>query len=214
MPVALRETYPRWVGASARGVLKLLGWRLLGERPEVPKCVILAAPHTTNWDFFFFLLASFGYRLPAMFTMKKFWFFWPLGTLWRWLGGVAVDRSKRANAVDQMIDAFGEHDVLRLTMQPEGTRKHVEYWKTGFYWVARGAGVPILMGHIDYRNKEVALSTTYAPTGDPEVDLGKICAYYKDVVGLAPKFRDQAPPTTPELNQLNQGRTRLGHQLK
>ncbi len=184
-----RESYPNWIGAIARGLLKALGWRMLGERANVSKCVLVCAPHASNWDFFFFLLGTFCYQMPAMFTMKDAWFFWPLSSLWRWLGGIPIDRSKHTNVVDGLAATFAEHDVLRLALQPEGTRKDVEFWKTGFYWIAKSANVPILLTHLDYKNKEMAISFLVHPTEDVEADLAKVATYYEEAVGMTPKFR-------------------------
>jgi 1-acyl-sn-glycerol-3-phosphate acyltransferase len=189
MSIVKRESYPRWLIAIGRVLLKMFGWRCVGDRVEVPKCVIICAPHSTNWDFPLFLLGTIAYDMPAMFTMKQDWFFWPLGILWRWLGGVPIDRSKRTNVVDQLIATFNDNEVLRLGMQPEGTRKDVEFWKTGFYWVAQGAGVPLVMSSLDYRKKEMALAPLLYPTDDADTDLRAICAHYKKQVDINPRFR-------------------------
>lgn len=192
-----RERYPRWVGATARALLKLLGWRLLGERPAMPKCVMVGAPHRTNWDMFFFLLMTCAYETPAMFTMKKSWFFWPLGPVWRWLGGIPIDRGRRTNIVEQLAGAFSEAEVLRLAIPPEGTRKNVDRWKMGFYWIARGAGVPLVLGHISYARKEVGLGAVLDLTGDTAADLDRVKAYYLETIGLEPRFQLDGEPDGP-----------------
>lgn len=189
MDVVKHETYPKWLGGFGSGVLRLLGWRAVSHVEKLPKCVIVCAPHNTNWDLFFFLLGTLVYRMPAGFTMKKSWFFWPLGALWRWLGGVPIDRSKRGNTVDQVAEAFQTRPVLRLGIPPEGTRSAVKHWKTGFYWIARKAGVPILLAHIDYAGKQLTLSAYVHPGEDPEADLAEIAAHYTEHYGLTPEFR-------------------------
>jgi hypothetical protein len=184
-----RDRYPEWIGRCGRFVLKLIGWKMLGVRPDVKKCVIVCAPHTTNWDLFFFMLGTLCYQVPAMFTMKKFWFFWPLGLVWRFFGGIPIDRRAPGNQAEKIAACFGEYDALRLGIPPEGTRKNAEYWKTGFYWIARNAGVPLLLSHLDYEKREMKLATLIYPTEDAVADLTRIRAYYQNHLGITPRFR-------------------------
>jgi len=178
--------FARWFG---RTVMRSLGWKWTGQRPDVSKCVIACAPHTTNWDLFFTLLAAMALRFPMVFMMKKFWFFWPMGPVFRWLGGIPVDRSKNTNAVEQMVQAFQENAQLNLVITPEGTRKDVRYWKTGFYWIAAGAGVPILLGIINYKKKEAGVGILVYPTGNLEADFEIIRDFYEREAGMTPRLR-------------------------
>ena len=144
------RTAARWL---ARFFLRCSGWRIQGERPAMPKYVMIAAPHTSNWDFIYALAISMVYRIDVLIMMKDAWFFWPLGPVFRWLGAMPVDRRKSNNVVVQMVAAFQRKTEMILVVPPSGTRKKVLYWKTGFYHIACGAGVPIAMGYLDYHFK-------------------------------------------------------------
>jgi len=193
-----RQDYgPRtiWFG---RTVLRLLGWKVLGSRPEAGKCMIVCAPHASNWDIFYALLASMALRTPAVFMMKASWFFWPLGPVFRWMGGIPVDRSKRSSAVQQMVQAFRESEKLRVLIAPSGTRKNLTSWRTGFYWIAKEAGVPIVTGIINYRTKTVGLGPTIALTGDLDTDFAKIRAFYQEHAGICPECRHESAGAPPD----------------
>jgi 1-acyl-sn-glycerol-3-phosphate acyltransferase len=174
-----------WFG---RTVIRFLGWSLVGQRPEVPKFVVSCAPHTSNWDLFYTIFAAMGFRVPAVFTLKDFWFFWPLGPFFRWLGGIPINRSVRGNTVEQMVQMFNESEKVILLVPPSGTRKNVTFWKTGFYWIALGANVPIVMAVIDYKQRKVFLELTLYPTGDIEADFEIIRKYYQERAGILPDF--------------------------
>lgn len=178
--------FAQWFGRTA---LRLLGWRLRGHRPEEPKCVIPCVPHTSNWDLFYTLLAAMALRVPMVFMMKSNWFFWPLGPIFRWLGGVPVNRSKSTNAVEQMVKEFRERTYMNLCIPPEGTRKKVEYWKTGFYWIAVGAGIPLMPGVIKYDTREVGVGPLIYLTGDIDSDFEKIREYYYNELGIEAKLK-------------------------
>lgn len=175
----------RWIGRTG---IRLLGWKLAGEKPPVDKMVIIAAPHASNWDLLYTLLAAMGYGIPAVFTIKDFWFFWPIGPLMYWAGGIPIDRSKSSNTVKELVSAFNESEKMFLVIPPEGTRKAVKYWKMGFYWIALGAKVPILMGCIDYKRRTVSLANLFYPTGDFAADFPQIQAYYQEQVGYSPNY--------------------------
>ena len=121
--------------------LKALGWRVEGRRPDVAKCVMIAAPHTSNWDFIYTLCFAFIYKLKPQIMMKDAWFRWPLGPLFRWLGALPIDRTRSRNVVAQSIDMFRQRPQMALVVPPSGTRKRVQYWKTGFYHIACGAAL-------------------------------------------------------------------------
>lgn len=183
-----RTDYGPWVRWFGRTAIRLLGWRLEGEKPQADKMVIIAAPHASNWDLLYTLLAAMGFGIPAVFTIKDFWFFWPIGPLMYWMGGIPINRSKASNTVSQIVDAFAESEKMYLVIPPEGTRKSVKYWKMGFYWIAIRADVPILMGLIDYKNKVVGIANLFHPTGDIDVDFPQIRAYYEEKVGYSPDY--------------------------
>ncbi len=172
-------------------MLRLLGWQCEGEVediPNTPKCVIVAAPHNTGWDLPYTLLASFQLGLPAVFMMKDSLFAWPLGILWRFLGGVPINRRKSTSTVQQMVTAFSESEVLRVIIAPEGTRSRVKHWKLGFYWMAHGADVPIVLAYIDYRRKVVGIGAPWKPSGDVEMDFKHIQAFYEEKTGMTPVY--------------------------
>jgi 1-acyl-sn-glycerol-3-phosphate acyltransferase len=159
------------------------GWKVEGKKPDLCKFVIIAAPHTSNWDFLYTLCLGFILRINPRIMMKNAWFFWPLGSFFRWLGAVPVDRSKSNNVVGQSIAAFEHRDDMALVVPPAGTRKKVAYWKTGFYHIAHGAGVPIVLGYLDYRRKAGGIGPTIQPTGDIEQDMAAIRGFYSGISG-------------------------------
>lgn len=161
-------------------ILKLCGWRADITVEHRDKCVICVAPHTSNLDFLMGLIAyrSYGYR--ANFLMKKFWFFWPLGCLMRALGGIPVDRKKKGgiSLTDAIIGDFKHRDYLNLAVTPEGTRSRTSKWRTGFLYMAYGAGVPIQLGVIDFGQKRILIEREYHPMGEVEKDMEEIKKYY------------------------------------
>lgn len=172
--------FTAWLGLM---FLKMLGWRVEGEIPSIKKFVIIAAPHTSNWDFPITLAVAFALKVKIYWMGKAAMFRWPFGALLRWLGGIPIDRSRTHNMVDQSVQAFQERDNLIMVVPPEGTRKKVSYWKTGFYHIARGAGVPIVLGFLDYRRKAGGIGPTFFPTGRIEEDLNQIRAFYAAIAG-------------------------------
>ena len=172
----------------ARVWLRLLGWRIVGTPPDVPRYVLIGAPHTSNWDFFYMLLVCFSLRLQVYWMGKNSLFPWPLGGLMRWLGGIPVDRSKPGGLVEETVAAFAREERLIVVIPPEGTRSRVRQWKTGFYRIAAGAGVPIALGYLDFRKKEAGLATLFTPSGDLDADMVKIRSFYSGVVGRNPEM--------------------------
>ena len=167
-------------------VYKCAGWKTRGSRPNLTKYVIIAAPHTSNWDFIYTLCLAFIYRLNPVIMMKDAWFRWPLGPVFRWLGARPIDRSRANNVVAQSIEQFQRHKSLILVVPPSGTRKRVLYWKTGFYHIANGAGVPIVLGFLDYRRKIGGFGPAVQPTGDIDADMTRIRGFYRDISGKYP----------------------------
>jgi 1-acyl-sn-glycerol-3-phosphate acyltransferase len=174
----------RWL---AMIFFRLAGWKEEGQRPDIPKYVIIAAPHTSNWDFVYTMCLAFILRIKPLVMMKGEWFRWPLGFLFRWLGALPVDRAKSQNIVAQSIEAFRAHPHMVMVVPPSGTRKQVTYWKTGFYHIAQGAGVPIVLGYLDYRRKAGGIGPLLHTTGNIHADMAVIRAFYADITGKNPK---------------------------
>lgn len=171
----------------AIGLLKMAGWRSVGEPPACRKFVLIAAPHTSNWDFPIMLLVVLKLRLRLYWMGKHSLFPFPLGALMRWLGGIPIDRSRSNKTVDQIVELYGQQDDLVILIPPEGTRRKVEKWKTGFYHIANNAGVPILMGYLDAVPKEAGLADFFEPTGDVDKDMADIRAFYAAKTGIRPE---------------------------
>lgn len=169
--------------------LKLFGWRVNITAPRRDKCVICVAPHTSNYDFLLGLAAYKSLGREANYLMKKFWFFFPLNLILKATGGIPVDRSRKSGGklTDRIIEKFHEIKYMNLAVTPEGTRKRQPQWRTGFLYIAYGAKVPIQLGYIDYVNKIIRIEQEYFPTGDVEVDMTAIKAYYADK-GKGAKF--------------------------
>ena len=165
--------------------LKLAGWKVLGTLPvQASKSVFIAAPHTSNWDLPYTLMVAFVLRLNINWMGKASIFRFPFGPLMRWLGGVAVDRSKANNLVAASAQAIREaNGALQLIVPPEGTRSKTRYWKTGFYHIAVMAQVPIVMAYMDYERKISGLGPMFVPTGDLEADMVRIKAFYAPFKG-------------------------------
>lgn len=175
------KTLLRWVSIIT---LKLLGWKTEGEIPrDLKKCVMIAAPHTSNWDLPFTLMTAFALDAKVYWMGKERIFKPPYRGIMMWMGGIPVDRTRSTNMVQASIDAIQGNDRLFLIVPPEGTRSKVTYWKTGFYHIAQGAGVPILMGFLDYKRKTSGIAETYMTTGDIEVDMNHIKAIYAPMKG-------------------------------
>jgi len=162
------------------------GWRITGRLPVDPKMVLIAAPHTSNWDLPYMLFVAFALRAKVYWMGKDAIFSWPFGRLFKWLGGIPIDRSKANNVVAQSIDHFSRNDNLVLAVPPAGTRKRVLNWKTGFYHIANGAGVPIALGFLDYKKKIGGIGPILHPTGNIEADMVEIRAFYQDISGKYP----------------------------
>ena len=165
--------------------LKLAGWEVQGQLPaHARKSVLIAAPHTSNWDLPMTIMVAFALRLRPRWMGKASIFRAPFGGVMRWLGGMAVDRSKANNLVESSAQAIRDAiDPLQLIVPPEGTRSKTRHWKTGFYHIARSAEVPIVMAFMDYSTKRSGLGPLFEPTDDVEADLAAIKAFYKPFKG-------------------------------
>lgn len=171
-----------------RVVLLSLGWRVEGEVPDRPKLVAILAPHTSNWDFVVGLSAILALGLDVRWLGKHTLFRPPFRRLLRWLGGTAVDREDAADVVQRAIAAFHGSDRLFLGLSPEGTRRKVEKWKSGFHRIAWGAGVPILLCSLDYRTRVVQIGPLFAPTGDFEADVEAIGPRFSAAMARYPEM--------------------------
>jgi 1-acyl-sn-glycerol-3-phosphate acyltransferase len=183
------------MGRIAAFCFRLAGWRTEGALPSAQRFVLIAAPHTSNWDAVILLVAARIFGLRLAWFVKASWFRFPLGPVMRWLGGVPIDRSARHGIVEQAIARFGQLDRLALAVPPEGTRGRAPHWKTGFYHIAVGARVPIVLGYIDYGRKVAGLGPVFEPTGDLAADFEVFRAFYSEVQPKHPdKMGTIAPP--------------------
>jgi len=165
-------------------------WKGLGPLPE--KCVVVAAPHTSNFDFVIARAAFEVLGMPVRFTIKREWMGFPLGWLLRSLGAIAIDRepkkeSGRISNVEAMAALFSANEKLAILVTPEGTRSLRTEWKTGFYYVAKTAGVPLVLGYLDYKKKEAGIGKILFPGDDMEADLREIMAFYAGVSARFPE---------------------------
>jgi len=164
-----------------------MGWKELVTVPRPDRCIICVAPHTSNWDFLIAELYYCAIGRTAGFLMKKEWFFWPLGSLFRRLGGVPVERSRKTSLTDQLAEKAGKARRFELAVTPEGTRSRVTTWKRGFYFIALKAKLPIMLYAIDYERKTIVCTQTLFPSGDVEKDMRTIMDYYRPFKGRHPE---------------------------
>jgi 1-acyl-sn-glycerol-3-phosphate acyltransferase len=174
-----------FAAAVGRLLMGLAGWRVEGAIPDIPRMVLIVAPHTSNWDFLTGLRVKLALHLGGRFVGKHTLFRWPLGIFMRWLGGIPVDRSAAAGFVGEAARAVREAERMVLVIAPEGTRKRAS-WKSGFYRIALEAGVPILPCGFDYSRKVIFFRAAFTPTGDYERDLATLRSYYRPEMALVP----------------------------
>ena len=170
----------------ARGFLRATGWRPEGAPPDHRRFVLIAAPHTSNWDLAYLLALAEIYDLRISFMMKHSVFRGPLGPLFRALGGIPIRRHLRENLVKQMVEAFAQRDELHLVVPAEATRSRVEVWKSGFYHIAREAQVPIVLGYLDYARRRGGFGPAFLPTGRVREDMDVVREFYADKTGRHP----------------------------
>ena len=178
--------------AGSRGFLKLNGWTVEGSLPPgARKCVLIAAPHTSNWDLPYTLMVAFVLRLHVYWMGKHTLFAFPFGPVMRWLGGIAVDRRRSGNLVAASAAALRQADgAVQLVVPPEGTRGRTTHWKTGFYHIALQADVPIVLAYMDYARKVSGLGPVFTPTGNIEADMAEIKRFYAGIQGRRPQHFD------------------------
>lgn len=166
-----------------------MGWKAVAPAVIPKKGIIIAAPHTSNWDFIYYIGLTRDLGIETSFMAKKQLFRWPLGRFMREMGGVEVNRETGGNYVQAMIDEFNRRDEFLLTIAPEGTRKSVGQWKTGFYHIAMGAKVPLIVGMMDYAKKTGGLTMAFMPSGDYAADMARVEEFYRSTT---PKHPDKA----------------------
>lgn len=182
-------------------VFRALGWRIEGELADIPKMVIIGAPHTSNWDFFLFLAAIYHFDIKAYFLGKASLFRWPFGFMFRKVGGIPVDRAKAGGLVGQVAAEFEAHDEMALVIAPEGTRSSASSWKSGFVEIAYGAKVPVVFAGVHGAKKVITISEPHWVGEDRGEFMRRVRAFYADKPGLRPEGKSAVrlvdePPTT------------------
>lgn len=170
-----------------RQILRIAGWTVDITVPDYPKCIICVAPHTSNWDFILGKLAYASIGRRAGFLMKESWFFFPLGYVFKAMGGIPVPRKKGSSLVDTIVDRFNHSTKLAIAITPEGTRSRTSNWRQGFLHIARQADIPIVLGAIDAATKKIIIRKTFIPTEDTQSDMQAIKTYYSQFTALYPE---------------------------
>jgi 1-acyl-sn-glycerol-3-phosphate acyltransferase len=170
----------------SNSIMRLFGWRVDGTLPDLSKYIIIGAPHTSNWDFILFLGIIFRLKVNVSYMGKIELFRNPFSWFFYYCGGIPVDRSKSTGLVEQTVEACETAEHFILVIAPEGTRHGVKEWKRGFYHIARGAGIPIVMAKVDGRHKTVHVGQVFHPTEDMEADMKAIQIAFKGLVGIRP----------------------------
>jgi len=191
------------VQSISRFIMRLLGWGVVGGECPVNKAVISAAPHRSNWDLFYTLLSAASSNVPMWFMMKHNLFFWPLTIAWYYLGGVPINRGASNSVVSQMVKALNRNERMYLVITPEGTRKEVEYWTSGFYYIAREANVPIWPWYINYETKRTGSGPLIYPTDNLEVDFKRIRAFFEENNIAMPSCRPRPRKNKGNANEEN-----------
>lgn len=166
--------------------LRLTGWRFEGALPDLPKFLIIVAPHTSNWDFMVGVMAMYALGIRGTFLGKHTLFRWPLGPFMRFLGGVPVDRTSPADVVEQSVAFIARSDRVIFVLSPEGTRRRLDKWKTGFWRLAHGASIPIVPVAFDFSRRCFVLNPPFTTTGDLEADLSVLRSHFRSTMALKP----------------------------
>lgn len=175
-----QRRFSRWLG---RTVLRLGGWRVVGELPDLPRLVLIAAPHSSNWDGIWGMAAKMALGFDARVLGKSTLFWWPLSVLLRGLGVIPLDRSKPQGVVEQAVELIRRSPKMWFALAPEGTRKPVEHWKAGFLKIAHGAQVPVLMAYFHYPERVIGIGPLFHTTGDMQADMAAVRAWYLPWIG-------------------------------
>jgi len=171
----------------ANALLKLFGWNVVQGLPKFKKYVLIGAPHTSNWDFSVGMTAALAVGLRFKWLAKHTLFKNPLGPVLKFFGGIPVDRRVRSSVIEKMTELFNNSEQLVLGLTPEGTRSKTEYWKSGFYYIALNAKVPIAFAFLDYGNKKIGIGEHFFPTGDIDEDMKIIRSFYSGLKGKRPE---------------------------
>jgi 1-acyl-sn-glycerol-3-phosphate acyltransferase len=177
--------------AVARFLLRLFGWRTDVIPPHTTRYVLIGAPHTSNWDFVVILLFIAAEEIPVRWLGKDSLFRWPMGIFWRSMGAIPVNRRESTNLVDQVAALYDSCNELIIGLSPEGTRKKASHWRSGFYYIALKARVPIVMAYLDYGNKVCGLGPSLKPSGDIQADFKMIKDFYSGIMGKYPRLQGQ-----------------------
>lgn len=175
------QGFCRWL------LYKKLGWTKCITVTHPDKFIICLAPHTSNWDFIIGQLYAQAEGFKINFLMKREWFFWPLGVIFKSLGGIPVWRSKHTSMTDNLAETAKTRDSFKLCITPEGTRSPNTEWKKGFYFIALKAEIPILLYGVDYEKKKIVCTDSFTPSGNIDEDMPKIKSYFKDFKGKKPE---------------------------
>ncbi|MCW8879914.1 MAG: lysophospholipid acyltransferase family protein [Kangiellaceae bacterium] len=182
----------------SKKLLRWSGWNLISQPPQVKKYVVIVAPHTSNWDFWVFILIKFIFRMHVSFIGKHTIFVGPIGWVLKKWGGIPINRSAKHNVVDTIVEEFDKRDELIFALSPEGTRSFKDHWKSGFYYIALNANVPLQLCYIDSKTKSVGFGPLITLTGDQNKDVETLRAFYQDKAGIRPelfstiKFREKS----------------------
>jgi 1-acyl-sn-glycerol-3-phosphate acyltransferase len=168
-------------------LMKVTGWKTDGKLPDLNKFVVIVAPHTSNWDLFYGIIIAFAFKVDVYYMAKHQLFSFPFGHLMKWLGGIRIDRTHAGNTVEQTIEQFKKNEHLIIALGPEGTRSKARGWKSGFYHIALGAGVPIMFAFIDYARKAGGCGPVLHPTGDLDADMQVIRNFFSSITGRYPE---------------------------
>lgn len=171
----------------SNSIMRLVGWRVEGKLPDLPKYIIIGAPHTSNWDFLLFLGVIFRLKADVRYMGKAELFRNPFGWFFYWCGGIPVDRKKSTGLVEQMVEACNKSNKFILTIAPEGTRHYVSEWKMGFYHIAKSTGIPLVMAAVDGKHKTMRVGQVFHLTENMEADLKTIKGFFEGYVGVNPR---------------------------
>lgn len=182
-PNAPRANTPAWLRVLAEYLLSVSGWKMAGEWPDLKKMVVVGAPHSSAWDGIYGLIAKVAMDLHIVFMGKQEVFFWPLGKLLRWLGGIPVNRAQPGGIADQVAQQLSNAERMWFVLAPEGTRRAVEHWKPGFWKIAKQANLPVVCVYFDYPSKTIGVGKLFELSDDMDADIAAIRAWYAPYVG-------------------------------